>query len=114
MEVAPNAEPPVCKIMDYGKYKYQQSKRQQEAKKKQTVIQVKEIKMRPKIEEHDYQFKLKSTKKFLSERNKVKISMIFRGREMAHSEIGFQLLKRFSEEVDRRRDGGAASENGRP
>ncbi len=99
VEVAPNAEPPVCKIMDYGKYKYQQSKRQQEAKKKQTVIQVKEIKMRPKIEEHDYQFKLKSAKKFLSERNKVKISMIFRGREMAHSEIGFQLLKRFSEEV---------------
>lgn len=99
VEVAPNAEPPVCKIMDYGKYKYQQSKRAQEAKKRQTVIQVKEVKVRPKIEEHDLQFKLKNIRKFLDERNKIKVSMIFRGREIAHTSIGVQVLNRIAEEI---------------
>ena len=81
VEVAPNAEPPVCKVMDYGKYKYEQAKRQQEAKKKQTTIQVKEVKVRPKIEEHDLNYKMNNIRKFLSQRNKIKVSMIFRGRE---------------------------------
>ena len=100
VEVAPNAEPPVCKIMDYGKYKYQQSKRAQEAKKRQTTIQVKEVKVRPKIEEHDLQFKLKNIRKFLDERNKIKVSMIFRGREIAHTSIGMQVLNRIAEEIE--------------
>ena len=99
VEVAPNATPPVCKIMDHGKYKYQQSKRTQEAKKKQTTIQVKEVKVRPKIEEHDFQFKLKNARKFLSNRNKVKISMMFRGREIAHTQLGLVVLNRMAEEL---------------
>ncbi len=100
VEVAPNAEPPVCKIMDYGKYKYQQSKRSQEAKKRQTTIQVKEVKVRPKIEEHDLQFKLKNIRKFLEERNKIKVSMIFRGREIAHTAVGMEVLKRIALEIE--------------
>ena len=97
VEVAPQAVPPVCRIMDYGKFKYQQSKKQQEARRRQTTIQVKEIKVRPKIEEHDMAFKLRNAKRFLSEGDKVKISVIFRGREIAHTDRGFRLLAQMSE-----------------
>lgn len=99
VEVAPNANPPVCRVMNYGKYKYQQSKRSQEARKHQTVIQVKEVKLRPRTEEHDFQFKIRHAKRFLSEGNKVKISILFRGRELAHPEFGRDMLNRFLEEV---------------
>jgi len=97
VEVAPQANPPVCRIMDYGKYKYQQSKKQQEARRRQTTIQVKEIKVRPKIEEHDMAFKLRNSRRFLSEGDKVKISVIFRGREIAHTDRGYRLLAQMSE-----------------
>jgi len=97
VEVAPQANPPVCRIMDYGKFKYQQSKKQQEARRRQTVIQVKEVKVRPKIEEHDMDFKLRHTRRFLGEGDKVKISVIFRGREIAHTARGYQLLARMAE-----------------
>jgi translation initiation factor IF-3 len=97
VEVAPQAVPPVCRIMDYGKFKYQQSKKQQEARRRQTTIQVKEIKVRPKIEEHDMGFKLKNTRRFLSEGDKVKISVIFRGREIAHTDRGIRILAKMAE-----------------
>ncbi|MBI4639308.1 MAG: translation initiation factor IF-3 [Candidatus Tectomicrobia bacterium] len=99
VEVAPNGVPPVCRILDYGKYKYRFSKKSQEAKKKQKTIQVKEVKLRPKTEEHDYQFKMRNIRRFLSEGNKAKITMVFRGRELAHIEIGKKLLDRLAEEV---------------
>ena len=94
VEVAPQASPPVCRIMDYGKFKYLQSKKTQEARKKQTVIQVKEVKFRPKIEEHDVAFKIKNIRRFLAQKDKTKISLIFRGREIAHPQIGIDLLNR--------------------
>jgi translation initiation factor IF-3 len=94
VEVAPHERPPVCRVMDYGKYKYQQAKRSQEAKKRQKVIQVKEIKMRPKTEEHDYHFEMRHAHRFLEEGNKVKVSLLFRGREMDHVELGQRLLDR--------------------
>jgi len=97
--VAPTSQPPVCRIMNYGKYKYQQSKRTQEARKHQTVIHIKEVKVRPRTEEHDFQFKLRHVKRFLDEGNKVKISILFRGREIAHPEFGKELLNRFVEGV---------------
>jgi translation initiation factor IF-3 len=99
VEVAPNSQPPVCRIMNYGKYKYQQSKRTQEARKHQTVIHIKEVKIRPRTEEHDFQFKLRHVKRFLEEGNKVKISILFRGREIAHPEFGKEMLNRLIEEV---------------
>lgn len=95
VEVAPNADPPVCRIMDYGQYKYQQSKRLHEAKKNQKITHLKEIKLRPKTEEHDFQFKLKHALQFVEEGDKVKVSVFFRGREMAHTELGRKLLERF-------------------
>ena len=94
VEISPNAEPPVCRIMDYGKFKYLQSKKTQEARKKQTVIQVKEVKFRPKIEEHDVAFKVKNIRRFLAQKDKTKISLIFRGREIAHPQLGIDLLNR--------------------
>ncbi|MGP8051921.1 MAG: translation initiation factor IF-3 [Desulfobaccales bacterium] len=97
VEVAPQAVPPVCRIMDYGKFKYQQSKKLQEARRRQTIIQVKEIKVRPKIEEHDMGFKLKNSRRFLSEGDKVKISVIFRGREIAHTDRGIRILAQMAE-----------------
>ena len=100
VEVAPKATPPVCKIMDYGKYKYMQSKKLQEAKKKQSTIQVKEVKIRPKTEEHDYQFKLRHIKRFIDEKNKAKITIMFRGREIAHSELGLRVLERIIEDTE--------------
>ena len=92
VEVSPTAEPPVCKIMDYGKYRYKQSKKLHDAKKSQTVIHIKEIRLRPKTDEHDIQVKIKHIKKFLENHDKVKISMIFRGREIAFTEIGRKLM----------------------
>jgi translation initiation factor IF-3 len=94
VEVAPNEQPPVCRILDFGKYKYQQAKRSQEAKKRQKVILVKEIKRRPKTEEHDYQFKMRHARQFLEEGNKVKVSVLFRGRELDHIHLGQRLLDR--------------------
>lgn len=99
VEVAPNATPPVCRMIDYGKYKYQQSKRQKEAKKNQHIVTVKEIKYRPKISEHDFDFKTNHVKEFLQAGNKVKLTIMFRGREMAHPEFGVNILKRVVEEV---------------
>ena len=100
VEVAPNANPPVCRIMDYGKYKYEQKKKQQQAKKKQAQVQIKEIKLRPKIEEHDFQFKLKHIKRFLTEdKARVKVMIWFRGREVVHKDLGKALLDRIIEEV---------------
>ncbi len=97
VEVAPQANPPVCRIMDYGKFKYQQSKKQQEARRRATTIQVKEVKVRPKIEVHDMNFKLKNARRFLGEGDKVKISVIFRGREIAHTDRGFRILAQMAE-----------------
>jgi translation initiation factor IF-3 len=93
VEVSPTAAPPVCRIMDYGKFRYQQSKKVQVSKKSQTVIQVKEIRIRPKTEEHDLEVKLKHIRKFLDQRNKVKISMMFRGREIAYTDIGRKIME---------------------
>jgi translation initiation factor IF-3 len=97
VEVAPEARPPVCRIMDYGKYRYEQAKKAREAKKKQTIIELKEIKLRPKTEEHDFQFKAKHAERFLKEGNKAKITMMFRGREMVRMDRGKALLDRFVE-----------------
>ncbi len=100
VEVSPNADPPVCKIMDYGKFLFEQNKKLQAAKKKQKQIQIKEIKFRPGTEEGDYQVKLRSLVKFLEEGNKTKITVRFRGREMAHRDIGMELLKRLEQDLD--------------
>ncbi|OGB88458.1 MAG: translation initiation factor IF-3 [candidate division NC10 bacterium RIFCSPLOWO2_12_FULL_66_18] len=97
VEVAPEARPPVCRIMDYGKYRYEQSKKAREAKKKQTIIELKEIKLRPKTEEHDFQFKVRHADRFLKEGNKAKITMMFRGREVIRMDRGRALLNRFVE-----------------
>jgi len=94
VEVAPQAEPPVCKIMDFGKYKYEQAKKLHDSKKHQKTVQVKEVKMRPGTDIHDYAFKLNHAKRFLGEGNKVKVTVVFRGREMAHTELGNVLLQR--------------------
>ena len=99
VEVAPNSDPPVCRIMDYGRFKYQQSKRSHEAKKRQKVIHVKEVKMRPKTEAHDFQFKARHIRRFLDEGNKAKVTIMFRGREMAHQHLGMRLLTRMIEEL---------------
>lgn len=100
VEVSPEAKPPVCRVMDYGKYKFQMSKRKAAAKKKQKQIQIKEIKLRPATEEADYQVKLRNITKFLSHGDKVKVTMRFRGREMSHPELGMQLLKRMIKELN--------------
>ncbi|MFQ5881609.1 MAG: translation initiation factor IF-3 [Candidatus Methylomirabilales bacterium] len=97
VEVAPQAKPPVCRIMDYGKYRYEQSKKAREAKKRQTVIQIKEIKLRPKTDEHDFQFKARHVERFLRSGHKAKVTMMFRGREMVHTELGKRLLDRLAD-----------------
>lgn len=99
MEVSPNANPPVCKIMDYGRYKYEQTKKQQEAKKKQTTFQIKEIKLRPKTGEHDLMVKIGHIKKFLEKKDKVKVTVIFRGREITLADRGKELLEFIIEET---------------
>ena len=99
VEVAPEANPPVCRIMDFGKYKYLQARRQKEARKKQTIIQVKEVKMGPKTDEHDFAFKAKHVRRFLEEGNKAKVTVRFKGREMAHTELGFKMLTKMAQVV---------------
>ena len=100
VEVAPHSKPPVCKIMDFGKYKYQQSRKAHEAKKSQTVIQVKEVKIRPKTEEHDLQYKVRNIRRFLGDGNKAKVCVIFKGREIAHKEMGTQMLEKVVKEIE--------------
>jgi len=99
VEISPQAKPPVCRIMDFGKYKYEQSKKEKMARKKQHVFHLKEIRLRPKIDEHDYQYKTRNIHKFLEEGNKVKVSIEFRGREMAHLEFGQSLIKRLETDL---------------
>ncbi len=99
VEIAPAAKPPVCKIMDFGKYKYEQSKREKEARKKQKTISVKEVKLRPNIEDHDFEVKARNATRFLKDGDKVKATIIFRGREIVHTQLGQQLLKRLAEYV---------------
>ncbi len=99
VEVSPNAEPPVCKILDYGKFKYQEQKRKAEAKKKQKIVEVKEIKLRPGIEDHDFNTKMRSIRKFIDHGDKVKVSMRFRGREMSHQDLGIRVFDRVVEEL---------------
>ena len=100
VEVQPNVDPPVCKILDYGKFKYEAQKRANEARKKQKVIEVKEIKLRPNIDEHDYQVKMRSVQKFLGSGDKVKVTLRFRGREMAHQDLGAEVLSRVRTETE--------------
>lgn len=100
VEISPNADPPVCKVMDYGKYQFEQNKKLQAAKKKQKQIQIKEIKFRPGTEEGDYQVKLRSLIKFLNEGDKTKITVRFKGRELTHRELGMDLLKRIETDLD--------------
>jgi len=99
LEVSPNAAPPVCKLIDYGKYRYEQQKKANVARKKQKIIQLKELKMRPTIEEHDYQVKMKAARKFLDAGDKVKFTMRFRGREVAHQDVGMQVFNRIKDEL---------------
>lgn len=100
VEVSPNAEPPVCKILDYGKFKYEAQKKKNEARKKQKIIEVKEIKMRPGIDDHDYDVKMRAMHRFLGEGDKVKVTMRFRGREMVHQELGLKVLERVRGQLD--------------
>ena len=100
LEISPNAEPPVVKILDFGKFKYEQQKKRNEAKKKQKVIEIKEIKVRPNIDENDYQVKLRAMKSFIDEGDKVKVTLRFRGREMAHQELGVKVLERIRTDMD--------------
>lgn len=100
VEISPNADPPVCKILDYGKYKYEDAKKKNEARKKKKVIEVKEIKLRPNIDEHDYEVKMRSATKFIGEGDKVKVTMRFRGREIAHQQLGMDVLNRVKDKLD--------------
>jgi translation initiation factor IF-3 len=100
VEVSPTATPPVCRIMDYGKFKYQQSKKQQESRKKQAHVEVKEIKLRPKTDDHDLMFKVKHVRRFLEEGNKAKVTLVFRGREITHMDIGRAVIQRFAAELE--------------
>ncbi len=100
LEISPNADPPVVKILDFGKFKYEQQKKKNEARKKQKVIEIKEIKVRPNIDENDYQVKMRAMKSFIEEGDKVKVTLRFRGREMAHQEIGVRVLERIRSEMD--------------
>ncbi|CUW48036.1 Translation initiation factor IF-3 [Novacetimonas hansenii] len=100
LEISPNAEPPVAKILDYGKFKYEQQKKRNEARKKQKVIEIKEVKVRPNIDENDYQVKMRAMKSFIGEGDKVKVTLRFRGREMAHQDLGIKVLERVRSEMD--------------
>ncbi len=100
VEIAPNADPPVCKILDFGKFKYEEQKKKNEARKKQKIIEVKEIKLRPSIDDHDYEVKRRSMIKFIEEGDKVKVTMRFRGRELAHQELGMDVLIRVRDDLD--------------
>jgi translation initiation factor IF-3 len=100
VEIVPDAQPPVCKIMDFGKYKFQEQKKQAEARKRQKIVELKEIKMRPGIDDHDYDVKMRSVRRFFEEGDKVKITLRFRGREMAHTSLGMDVLKRVKADVE--------------
>ena len=100
VEISPDAKPPVCKVLDYGKYRYEISKKEKDSKKKQHVIVLKEIRLRPRTEDHDLEFKIKHARKFLEQKNKVKFTVMFRGREMAYKEFGEKLLDRVVEKLD--------------
>ncbi len=100
VEIAPSAKPPVCRLMDYGKYKFEQNKREKEARKKQTTISTKEVKLRPNIEEHDFQVKAKNARKFLTAGDKVKLTIMFRGRQITHPELGVKLSIKMAEELN--------------
>ena len=100
LEISPNAEPPVVKILDFGKFKYEQQKKKNEAKKRQKVVEIKEVKVRPNIDENDYQVKLRAMKSFIGEGDKVKVTLRFRGREMAHQDIGVKVLERIRGDMD--------------
>ena len=100
LEISPNADPPVCKILDFGKFKYEQQKKKNEAKKKQKVVEIKEVKVRPNIDENDYQVKMRAMKSFIDEGDKVKVTLRFRGREMAHQDIGVRVLERIRNELE--------------
>ena len=100
VEISPHAAPPVCKILDYGRYKYEDQKKKAEARKKQKIIDVKEIKMRPNIDTHDYDVKMRSIQRFLEEGDKVKVTLRFRGREMAHQELGLKVLHRVRDQLE--------------
>ncbi len=100
VEISPDAEPPVCKIMDFGKFKYQEQKKAAEARKKQKIVEIKEIKLRPNIDDHDYDVKMKAIRRFFDEGDKVKITLRFRGREMAHQSIGMDVLRRVRADVE--------------
>jgi translation initiation factor IF-3 len=99
VEISPTAKPPVCKIMDYGKFKYDEKKRQAQARKKQVVVQIKEVKLRPRTDEHDYDFKVRNVRRFLEEGNKAKLTIMFRGREIVHKEIGQKILMRVVDDL---------------
>lgn len=99
LEISPNAVPPVCKILDYGKYKYEQQKKANEARKKQKIVEIKEIKVRPNIDDHDYEVKMRAAKSFIEEGDKVKVTLRFRGREMAHQDLGAKVLERIRTEL---------------
>ncbi len=99
LEISPNAVPPVCKIMDYGKYKYEQQKKANEARKKQKTVEIKEVKVRPNIDDHDYDVKMRAMKSFIGEGDKVKVTLRFRGREMAHQDLGIKVLERIRQEL---------------
>ena len=100
VEISPNVKPPVCKITDYGKYKYEQQKKQSEMRKKQKTVELKEVKIRPVIEENDYQVKLRMMQRFIGDENKVKVTMRFRGREMSHQEVGMKILNRVCDDLE--------------
>ena len=100
VEISPNAEPPVAKILDYGKFKYEQQKKRNEARKKQKIVEIKEVKVRPNIDENDYQVKLRQMKSFIEEGDKVKVTLRFRGREMAHQELGVKVLERIRGDME--------------
>ena len=99
LEISPNAVPPVCKILDYGKYKYEQQKKANEARKKQKTVEIKEVKVRPNIDDHDYEVKMRAMKSFIGEGDKVKVTLRFRGREMAHQDLGIKVLERIRQEL---------------
>jgi len=100
VEVAPHARPPVCRIMDYGKYKYEQAKRDREARKRQKIVDIKEVKMRPRIDQHDFEVKLRNARRFLEDGDKVKATIMFRGREIVHADLGRQVLERLARAVE--------------
>ena len=102
LEISPNADPPVVKILDYGKFKYEQQKKKNEARKKQKIIEIKEVKVRPNIDENDYQVKLRAMRSFIEEGDKVKVTLRFRGREMAHQDLGVKVLERIRDDMDER------------